>query len=583
MRCIYCNAQVGNEMYCPNCGADLSLPRRIVRISNLLYNRGLEKASVRDLSGAISCLQQSLRFNKENVDARNLLGLCYYEMGEAVSALCEWVISNNIRSEDNLAGQYIERLQSDRNQLDTINQSIRKFNQSLEYCRQNHEDMAVMQLKKVVAQNPKLVKAQQLLALLYMKRQEYEKARRLLKKSLAIDNTNTTSRRYMTAIEEATGRTSAFGGRKRYAQESEEREPVREEGGTVRYTSGNETIIQPTTFRDSSTIATFINIGLGILLGGAIIWFLAVPASRQSVQEKANREVTDANLKLATGNAQLQDLQDQIDDANKSAEKAKQDKNDTVARLDSYNELFSAAELYVRGDQSAAVDILDKVREEDLDGGAKDLYDSLISGVSDTMFNQYYTAGTTAYVAQNYQTAAEQLKLAVDSDPDGEQSNYYNALMYLGFAYFYLGDSTNADKYFNELIEKYPNQASTVQPYLSENAGSWWYTGTRSGQPAGSQGEASLGNGQAQTPGASAQNGAVTDSQGAAATPDNGAVDNTYNNTYTGYDNTYDTGYDNSYTNGYDYSGGTSYDPSQVAWTDPNTGLHYDAYGNLLG
>lgn len=135
MRCIYCNTQLGNEMYCPRCGADLSLPRRIVRISNLLYNKGLEKASVRDLSGAIACLQQSLKFNKENTDARNLLGLCYYETGEAVSALCEWVISKNIKSGDNLAEEYIDRLQNDRNQLDAINQSIRKYNQSVEYCR----------------------------------------------------------------------------------------------------------------------------------------------------------------------------------------------------------------------------------------------------------------------------------------------------------------------------------------------------------------------------------------------------------------------------------------------------------------
>ena len=201
MRCIYCNTQLGNEMYCPRCGADLSLPRRIVRISNLLYNKGLEKASVRDLSGAIACLQQSLKFNKENTDARNLLGLCYYETGEAVSALCEWVISKNIKSGDNLAEEYIDRLQNDRNQLDAINQSIRKYNQSVEYCRQNHEDMAVMQLKKVVAQNPKLVKAQQLLALLYMKNQDYDKARRMLRKAASVDNTNTTTLRYLSELE----------------------------------------------------------------------------------------------------------------------------------------------------------------------------------------------------------------------------------------------------------------------------------------------------------------------------------------------------------------------------------------------
>ena len=84
MKCIYCGAELTGETICRNCGADVSIQKRIVRISNLLYNRGLEKASVRDLSGAQTLLRQSVRFNKENIDARNLLGLCYFETGEVV-------------------------------------------------------------------------------------------------------------------------------------------------------------------------------------------------------------------------------------------------------------------------------------------------------------------------------------------------------------------------------------------------------------------------------------------------------------------------------------------------------------------
>ena len=172
MRCIYCNTPLAAIDYCPGCGADVTLQKRIVRISNLLYNEGLEKALVRDMEGAITCLKRSLKFNKENIDARNLLGLCYYETGEAVSALCEWVISKNLKGEDNIADSYINELQSNKNRLDTINQTIRKYNQSVLYCREDNEDMAIIQLKKVISQNSKFVKAYQLLALLYMKRQE---------------------------------------------------------------------------------------------------------------------------------------------------------------------------------------------------------------------------------------------------------------------------------------------------------------------------------------------------------------------------------------------------------------------------
>ena len=96
MRCIFCNSPLAAIDYCPGCGADITIQKRIVRISNLLYNEGLEKALVRDMKGAITCLKRSLKFNKANTDARNLLGLCYYETGEAVSALCEWVVSKNL-------------------------------------------------------------------------------------------------------------------------------------------------------------------------------------------------------------------------------------------------------------------------------------------------------------------------------------------------------------------------------------------------------------------------------------------------------------------------------------------------------
>ena len=88
---------------------------------------------------------------------------------------------------------YIDKLQANKNKLDVINQTIRKYNQALLYCRQDNEDMAIIQLKKVLIQNPRLIKAYHLLSLLYLKRQEYEKARKLLKKAAFIDATNTTT------------------------------------------------------------------------------------------------------------------------------------------------------------------------------------------------------------------------------------------------------------------------------------------------------------------------------------------------------------------------------------------------------
>ena len=78
--------------------------------SNYYYNIGYDRASARDLSGAIESLLQALRYNKRNVPARNLLGLIYYEMGEAVQAMSEWVMSINYQQENNLATKYLKEL-----------------------------------------------------------------------------------------------------------------------------------------------------------------------------------------------------------------------------------------------------------------------------------------------------------------------------------------------------------------------------------------------------------------------------------------------------------------------------------------
>lgn len=554
MRCIYCNTPLAAIDYCTGCGADITIQKRIVRISNLLYNEGLEKALVRDMKGAITCLKRSLKFNKENTDARNLLGLCYYETGEAVSALCEWVVSKNLQQQDNLADYYIDQLQNNKNRLDTINQTIRKYNQSVMYCREDNEDMAIIQLKKVISQNPKLVKAYQLLALLYMKRQEYERARKLLRKAAHIDTTNTTTLRYLQEIEDATGKSTSLAKKhKRYEKDTDDRV-----SGTLRYMSGTELVIQPTTFRDSSTIATFINIILGILLGGAIVWFLVVPANRQAVNDEANRQVTDANTKLATESVKVQELEDEIDGYVQQAEQAESDRDDALAKAESYEELMAAANLYVTGDQTSSANLVASLNGDDFDGNAKTLYESLNGAVQSSLFTQYYNEGTTAYVAGDFSTAAEKLQLAVDSDPERANSNHYDALLYLGMAYYTLGDTTKADAAFNQIVQYYPNQAANVQGYI-----------TSPGQGASD-------------PDADAAN---LSGLGDAAT--GGNAGNTSGNT----GGTGNTSGDTGNTSGGDGieildQGGTqntTYDDGvYAAWTDPTTGLQYDVNGNLL-
>ncbi|MDD6057144.1 MAG: hypothetical protein PUB98_02620, partial [Clostridiales bacterium] len=120
MECYNCGAKLGHGDVCGNCGENVKLYKKILHASNAYYNDALRKVGVRDLSGAIENLRASLRLNKLNRDARNLLGLIYFEMGEVVSALTEWVISKNYHPNDNIASGYLDEIQSNPKRLEII-------------------------------------------------------------------------------------------------------------------------------------------------------------------------------------------------------------------------------------------------------------------------------------------------------------------------------------------------------------------------------------------------------------------------------------------------------------------------------
>ena len=190
MKCYKCGNTLGSGRHCLHCGADVAIYRKIVRTSNSYYNRALAKAKIRDLSGALEDLNQSLQFNKSNIDARNLLGLVYYEMGEVVEALSQWVISKNLQPENNRADEYLTEVQGNKAELENMNKAIKNFNLSLDYAKHDSVDLAIIQLRSVISQHPKMIKAYQLLALLYIKEQEYSKAGKVLKRALAHDKGN---------------------------------------------------------------------------------------------------------------------------------------------------------------------------------------------------------------------------------------------------------------------------------------------------------------------------------------------------------------------------------------------------------
>ena len=466
MFCYNCGRRLSEHDFCTSCGVDVSLYKKIMCVSNMYYNEGLEKAGVRDLSGAITSLRQSLKFNKNNIEARNLLGLVYFEMGEVVAALSEWVISKNLKPEKNVADDYIEKLQSNYGRLESINSTIKKYNQALVYCNQDSKDLAVIQLKKVLSLNPRFIRAHQLLALLYMDREEWERAERELRKCIDIDRNNTQTLRYLHEVEMMlTPDEAVKSGTKRKKDEA------------VRYQSDNEIIIQPLNVKEPkrSGVGTLVNIGIGLVMGIAVTYFLLVPAAETNANNEAKATITKISNESDAKTVKIQELESQITTLSREVSSLKQEIEGYVGNdgtLQTIDKLLSTASEYIAdGDIHAAAAELEVIAGNvditQMSEGFQMLYAAVFGAIGPELSAEYYTEGYEYFRTEDYSLAIETLAKSVEYDLTNA-----DALYFLGRSYQKSGDTDNAVIVYNQVLERFPgsDRAKNAERYIKELA-----------------------------------------------------------------------------------------------------------------
>ncbi|MDE7276151.1 MAG: tetratricopeptide repeat protein, partial [Lachnospiraceae bacterium] len=443
------------------------LYKKIMYISNRFYNDGLEKANVRDLTGAIASLRQSLKFNKNNVAARNLLGLVYFEMGEVVAALSEWVISKNQQPKKNIADDYINMIQTNPTRLDTINQTIKKYNQALTYCHQDSLDLAVIQLKKVLSLNPKFIRAHQLLALLYINSEEWERAKRELTRCVQIDSNNTMTLRYLKEVDEMLLPEEGVksGGKKKNRSDE-----VR------KYQSGNETIIQPVNMKEGKGVGSLLNLGIGLLIGIAIAFFLILPARIQSEKADINDELRIVSEQSDAKSATIDELEQQLTSLQEEKETLEQDLQAYMGKdgnIQYYDLLTKAADAYLTdsSDVMTVADYLDEIdvaKQEDeieISESYEKLYNTLLALIGPTLGDAYYDTAYEAYQHVDYDVAIPNFEKAFRYDASNG-----DALYYLADAYKSVGRTEDAREAYRQVIELFPGtlKASKSTTYLEE-------------------------------------------------------------------------------------------------------------------
>ena len=421
--------------------------KKIMYQSNYWYNDGLKKAQERDMNGAIIALRQSLQYNRENIAARNLLGLVYYGIGEVAEALVEWIISKNLKPRDNIADSYIRNVQDSANELESINQAIKKYNQCLGYCKQNGEDLATIQLKQVIAAHPTFLKAYQLLALIYIQTNQNTKARQLLLTARKLDVSNTTTLNYLREITRQRGR---------HGKDVDRKKKKKDEA--VEYSLGNETIIQPkrSKIRDMAQQLAFANILIGMVLGAALIWFLVAPAVNQNRSEKLNNQMRAYSEQINTLEAQVSAQTRTLDQYRTAGDEAQKAVDQAKATSDSYEKLLQVSSQSRSGEYSYTdmADALLEITRDSLGDSGKEMYDTLSDSIFPTACRRRYAAGVDSLESEDYDQAIEYLTKVVKMD---ESYNDGQAIYRLAQAYQGKGDTENAKTWYQKMVDTYNN------------------------------------------------------------------------------------------------------------------------------
>lgn len=445
MNCPNCNTPLVNTYVCPTCGHKDELARKIIYASNWHYNQGLSKARVRDLTGATNSLLMSLKYNKRNTKARNLLGLVYYQIGEIVNALGEWVISTHFQPEKNIANTYIKAVQNNPGKLQYANRTIQKYNMALEYLRQGNMDVAIIELKRVININPNYIRAYQLMGLLYFRTKQYAAARRVLVRSLKIDRNNITSLRYIKEIDAVAGEKARVKAKRRdgFTQINDPNPVVIEEKKDNKYT-------------DFSTgLLSIVNVVIGVVIGAAVIWLLMVPSVKKSQALKYNQAVVEYSSQISEKNKLISSLDKEVEDltaANDVLQSQLDSLGTTQTGSSSDANLYKAIKAYIAENRGQAGLYLADVEVDELTSQeAKDIYTTIYEDTKSAAQSSLAAQGADAYTNGDYQSAIDYYKKVLRLD-----NTNVDAIYYIGSSYQRLADLDNAMTYYNRIINEFP-------------------------------------------------------------------------------------------------------------------------------
>ncbi|WP_458407266.1 tetratricopeptide repeat protein [Anaerotignum sp.] len=459
MKCPNCGFEFFEGCHCPDCGVDVYVFRKTRSASIRLYNEALKLAEERDLSGAAANLEQSLLFDKNNIPARNLLGLIYCEVGRIGDALKHWIISTSMLQDGNAATGYIDYLQKNAREMEKSNDAIRMYNQAIHYLKQGSDDLAVIQLKKSIDNNPDFLDAYNLMTLCCIEDKNAKRAQHFNEIVLKRDIRNPLALHYAKLL----GNTSASPSPLKKAEKAKTPTAI-----SVKKTDSNPPIPRYKRKEKVNSVLEkrdFLTFLAGIGVAVIVILVLIVPALNESKNNKIKELETAVENYAGETDMTPEEVLAMRTELEKLQEENKllRSEENKQANLEL---LATAVAQMTDGDFEACVTTLDTIdtvsfSEEDM---AK--YNSVKTTAYPKAADSYYTKGKSQFLSNNFTEAKTYLETAL---------NYTSTENFVDDTLYYLakiaeedGDSMKAKEYYNKIVKEYPdsNQITNVKNAL---------------------------------------------------------------------------------------------------------------------
>lgn len=353
----------------------------------------------------------------------------------------------------------IEKYTQSNEVSEKIIDSVKSYNKAIEYLKTGSEDIAMIELKKVVSTNPDFYEAVNLLGLCYVYTNQIDKAEALFGKVIQGENNAIKAADYLNYININDNISSKKNNKTKNVQPANRqtkktinkptkivKEPITKENFSDENVQTEYLLLRKIrTQLKKPAVAAILNIFSLIFLIVAIIFFVKSTGDIKEVDK--NNEVTNITQQTKANDNLLAE--------NKSLAEKLEAANEKLKQLQLSTDLSQVSTLYGQKKYVEAADKLISIPQAELSDDLKKKYDSMKGNILLKAANQLTIDGNALYGRKDFSGAIKKLEKVFTL---GEKWTFGDKALYvLGKSYVEVNEIQKAIETYQKLIDEYPD------------------------------------------------------------------------------------------------------------------------------